>query len=332
MARMVRSFVAAAAAALSVMAAAAFPRPAVAEQMDLPSWLQAHVGDADGEISPPVLLRARALYAQRTGAGAVRNPCYFAMDATRPNTSGDGTPGRRFYVVCEPQRVFMAISAGHGSGRDLAGLASFANDRQCARNFGNAADSLLTAGGSYVTADTRESFKGYYRASDARDVPFKRWFVQFDGVGETANARARDIGGHAAVALKNICLKREPNSSHADQDGFVPFGALTDYVGGRSDGCTSWSPADVPKIASIVDHDPTTLYIYPSAADIEAVAHEAAGAGRRVSGRTYWNAFCLHQIKSPRFWSDGVLKPLLARYKLSHPAGPPRPIPICQEP
>ena len=73
--------------------------------------------------------------------GEVRNPCYFAMDATRPHDLGGGF-GRRFYMICEAARVFRAISAGHGGGRDLTGLADFHNGRRCVKNFGNARTSI----------------------------------------------------------------------------------------------------------------------------------------------------------------------------------------------
>ena len=64
-------------------------------------WLQAHVGEGEGQIAPVVLQRARALYLKKVSEGAVNNPCYFAMDATRP-----GGLGRRFYVICEANRTF----------------------------------------------------------------------------------------------------------------------------------------------------------------------------------------------------------------------------------
>lgn len=184
---------------------------------DIPAWLRDRVGDGEGQIAPVVLERARALYQQKAGEGAVRNGCYFAMDATRPNS------GRRFYIICESEQVFRAIAAGHGGGRDLRGSADFANGRECARNFGNAMDSDLTAGGAYVTAETKTSFKGYYRASGGY-AAFVRAFLQFDGEGETADAREREIGGHASAALKGICLLRNPQSPHANPDGYVPTG------------------------------------------------------------------------------------------------------------
>jgi hypothetical protein len=52
----------------------------------------AHVGEGEGQIARPVLQRARALYLQKSSEGAVRNPCYFAMDATRPNALAAGGP------------------------------------------------------------------------------------------------------------------------------------------------------------------------------------------------------------------------------------------------
>ena len=178
---------------------------------DLPAWLTAHVGEGEGQIAEPVLRRARALYLRKVNEGAVANPCYFAMDATRPNEAGDRAEGR-FYVVCEAEQSFSAISAGHGAARDLKGVANFANDRRCARNFGNAIDSELTAGGVYVTGETKTSFKGFYRASATQSAAFLRTFVQFVGEGDTANAGEREIGGHAAVALKGICLRKDPGS------------------------------------------------------------------------------------------------------------------------
>ena len=88
----------------------------------VPAWLQAHIGPDDGQIAWPVLQRARALYLQKRAEGEVRNPCYLAMDATRPGDLGGGVLGRRFYVICEGSGVFRAISAGHGGGRDLNGV------------------------------------------------------------------------------------------------------------------------------------------------------------------------------------------------------------------
>ena len=314
-----------------IIASLASPRSFAAQQStDIPAWLRAHVGEGDGQIAQVVLQRARALYQQKVSEGAVKNPCYFAMDATRPNDLGDGKLGRRFYVICEPDRSFQAISAGHGGGRDLKGIADFANGRRCAKNFSNAMDSELTAGGAYVTAETKLSFKGYYRGSAEQDEVLVRSFVQFDGEGETANAREREIGGHPAELLRNVCLRKDPRSPYANHDGYVPFGTLVQYAGGRSNGCTSWSPSDAGQIIAILKDNPTTLYIYPDSADIGAVAR-AVAAGRSLSGAgQYWNASCLKEIGSPKFWPKETLAPMLAQYKMNHPAPVQRPTPICK--
>jgi len=314
-----------------VIALASSSRSFAMEQTsDIPAWLRPNVGEGEGQIAQVVLQRARALYFQKVRAGVVRNPCYFAMDATRPSDLTDGKLGRRFYVICESGRSFRAISTGHGGGRDLKGIADFANGKRCAKNFGNAMDSKLTAGGAYVTGETKTSFKGYYRASAKQDAVLIRSFVQFDGEGEVANARRREIGGHAAELLRNVCLRKDPHSSYADRDGYVPFGQLEEYTGGRSNGCTSWSPSDAGQIIAMVKDDRTTLYIYPEAADIDAVT-QAAKAGRSLSrAGLYWNASCLKEIDSPKFWPNETLEPVLAQYNKDHPAPPQRPPPICK--
>ena len=297
---------------------------------DIPSWLKEHVGKGDGQIAEIVLQRARALYLRKLREGVVKNPCYFAMDATRPNGRGDGKAGRRFYVVCEAKREFRAVSAGHGGGRDWEGVGNFSNGRRCAKNFSNAMDSKLTAGGTYVTAETKTSFKGYYRVSAKQDAVLNRSFVQFDGEGATANARQREIGGHPAALLRNVCLRKDPRSAYADHDGYVPFGTLVDYAGGRSNGCTSWAPSEAGKIITMVKDNPTTLYIYPEAADVDAVAR-AVAARRSLSGAgLYWNAACLEEIHVPKFWPKEILEPILARYRKDHPPPPQGTPPICK--
>jgi hypothetical protein len=311
---------------------AAFRSFAAEQPSDVPAWLSAHVGKGEGQIAQVVLQRARAVYLQKVREGAVKNPCYFAMDATRPNDLSDGGLGRRFYVICEPERSFRAISAGHGGGRDLKDVLDFSNGRRCAKNFGNATDSNLTAGGTYVTGETKTSFMGYYRASMKQDAVLIRPFVQFDGEGETANARQREIGGHAAVLLRGICLLKDPRSPYANDDGYVPLGKLVDYAGGRSDGCTSWSPSDARQIIPMMKDDPTTLYIYPDEADVAAVAR-AVAAGRSLSrAGLYWNASCLKEIRSPKFWPKETLDPILTQYQKDHPAPPQRPPPLCKGP
>lgn len=299
-------------------------------QSDIPAWLSVHVGEADGQIAQPILQRARALYMRKVSEGKVRNPCYFAMDATRPNDLGEGKSGGRFYIVCEATQTFRVVSSGHGSGRDLKGVVDFGNGRMCARNFGNAMDSNLTAGGSYMTEETKTTFKGYYQTSQTKDAAYLRTFLQFDGEGETANARQRAIGGHAAAKVAGICMKKNPQSPYANRDGYVPLGKLVEYAGGRSDGCTSWAASDASQIISMVKDNPTTLYIYPESADINAVAKAVAAGRLPLKAGLYWNDSCLKQIGAPKFWPRETLEPVIAQYKQDHPAPPPRPIPICQ--
>ena len=303
---------------------------AAQQSSDVPAWLRVHVGEGDGQIAQVVLQRARTLYLKKIGEGAVKNSCYLAMDATRPNESSEGKTRGRFYVICESNRSFRTISAGHGGGRNLTGIADFANGRRCAKNFSNALDSELTAGGAYVTGETKTSFKGYYRVSAKQEAVLLRSFVQFEGEGETANARQREIGGHPAEILRNVCLRKDPRSPYANHDGYVPFGTLVDYAGGRSNGCTSWSPSDAGQIIAIVKDNPTTLYIYPGSSDVDAVAR-AVAAGRSLSGAgLYWNASCLKEIRAPKFWPKETLGPILAQYKKDHPAPPQRATPICE--
>jgi hypothetical protein len=305
------------------------PRSLAAQQSsDVPAWLRAHVGEGEDQIAQVVLQRARALYLRKASEGAVKNPCYFAMDATRPNELSDAW--RRFYVICESARSFRAISAGHGGGRDLKGVADFANGRRCAKNFGNAMDSSLTAGGAYLTGETKTSFKGYYRVSAKQDAVLIRSFVQFDGEGETANARQREIGGHPAELLRNVCLRKDPRSPYANHDGYVPFGTLVDYTGGRSNGCTSWSPSDAASIMAMVKENPTTLYIYPEVTDVDAVARTVLAGRSPSSAGLYWDASCLNDIRAPKFWSTETLGPILAQYKKDHPAPAQQPTPICE--
>ena len=102
-----------------------------------------------------------------------------------------------------------------------------------------------------------------------------------------------------------------------------------DYSAGRSNGCTSWSQSDAEQIIPMMK-EPSTLYIYPEFGDIAAVA-QAVKAGRSPSrAGLYWNASCLREIRSPKFWPKETLEPILIQYKKNHPAPPPRPTPICK--
>jgi hypothetical protein len=61
---------------------------------------------------------------------------------------------------------------------------------------------------------------------------------------------------------------------------------MSKLVGGRSNGCTTWSPSDAEQIIPILKDKPTTLYIYPESTDIVAVAR-AVKAGRSHRARDY---------------------------------------------
>jgi len=301
---------------------------AAAQSSDIPAWLQKHIGTGVGQIAPVVLKRARALYQKKKRQGAITNPCYLAKDATRPSTSSGGNPGRRFYVICESRKSFRAVSSGYGNGRKLQ-RANFSNGRQCAKNFSNAEGSKLTMGGTYVTAETRTSFKGYYRQS-GKKRPFHRTFLLFDGEGETENARERAIGGHPAIFLKWQCRYKNPESPHADKDGYVPYGKLVNYTGGRSNGCTTWSQSASRDILELAEGNPTTLYIYPESSDINAVANAVKNRKPLSTAGLYWNAACLKEIGSPRFWPKSSLQPIINEWRQSLPKQPPLELPICE--
>ncbi len=297
----------------------------------IPDWLQRHVGLGDGKIAATVLQRSRELYLQEVRKGKVKNPCYFAMDATRPHDMGRNQLGRRFYIICEAKKSFRAIPVGHGGGRNLRGLARITNGRSCVKNFSNALNSKLTDGGAYLTAETKTSFKGFYRISGKRKSTLHRTFIQFEGLGENENAREREIGGHAAVLLKNMCRLKDPKSRHADSDGYVFLGHLVDYTGGRSSGCTTWTKSDAKKIIAMVKNQPTTLYIYPESSDIKAIAEFKKNSSKKSNKKKpYWNASCLRQIKAPKYWPKEKLEPILESYNKAHPKAAPRPVPLCR--
>ncbi|WP_353617470.1 hypothetical protein [Tropicibacter sp. R15_0] len=314
------------AALIAVLSLSAVKSQAQSEA--LPAWLQKHIGLSDGQIAPIVLERARAHYFKKLGQGAVKSPCYFAMDATRPSITKNGQPSRRFYTICEGRQTFRAVSSGYGNGRKLP-KADFSNGRQCAKHFSNAEGSKLTMGGSYVTAEARTSFKGYHRQSgDIR--PFHRTFVVFEGEGETRNSRDRAIGGHRAMFLKWQCRMKMPDSPHADKDGYVPFGRLVDYTAGRSNGCTTWSDTATQEILPLINKDPAALYIYPEGSDITQIRAALKSGKSLGSEGLYWNKTCLAKIGKPQFWPKRKLQPVINRWRRSLPKQPPLELPICK--
>ncbi len=313
---------------VAILAFATLPLHATAQSISVPKWLAPHVGFNDGQIAPVVLERARALHQEKLRSGKVTNPCFFAMDATRPSTTPNGDVSRRFYVICEGQRTFRAVSSGYGSGRDIP-KANFRNGRQCAKHFSNAEGSNLTSGGSYVTSEVRTSYKGYF-SEGGQTKPFVRPFLAFDGEGENKNARKRFIGGHEATFLRSQCLLKRPNSKYANDDGFVRFGRLVNYSAGRSNGCTTWTSESSDLMMRLAKDNPTTLYIYPESKDIKAVASAVKKRQSVSAAGLYWNATCLANIGTPQFWSKRKLEPMIKRWRRSLTPSPRKELPICQ--
>jgi hypothetical protein len=302
------------------------PEPAAPVIPGVPAWLNPHIGEGEGQISATVLKRARDFHQEKVRAGKVKNSCYFAFDATRP---GEGA--KRFYAICEDKQTFRAVASGHGAGRNFEGVANVSNNARCAKNFSNARNSHLTTGGGYLTAETRTSFKGYYKDSGGYQ-PLVRSFVQYTGEGETATARARAIGGHSAAIVRWQCRLKKPSSKYADKSGYVPYGNLVNYSAGRSSGCTSWPREADAQFLAIAD-TPTTVYIYPEARDIVAVGR-AVRAGQSPSRvGAYWNASCLKEIGEPNFWPREKLEPALLQYAKKNRSAPARTLsdlPLCK--
>lgn len=180
-----------------------------------------------------------------------------------------------------------------------------------------------------MTAEERISFKGYHLVG-GKKKPLLRTFLSFDGEGDTANARERDIGGHGAFFLRWQCRYKHTKSQYADKDGFVPYGRFMNYAGGRSNGCTTWSRPETSKIIAMVKDNPTTLYIYPESSDINAVAKAVKARKSLASAGLYWNKTCLRAVKSPKFWPLKTLQPIIDEWRASLPKGPWRPLPICK--
>jgi hypothetical protein len=76
----------------------------------------------------------------------------------------------------------------------------------------------------FITVIALSASPRSFAAEQPSDVP--TWLKAHVGEGETANARQRAIGGHAAVSLRGICLLRDPRSRYANHDGYVPLGTL----------------------------------------------------------------------------------------------------------
>ena len=103
------------------------------------------------------------------------------------------------------------------------------------------------------------------------------------------------------------------------------------YTGGRSNGCTTWSPSEFrTKSLAMVQDNPTTLYIYPESGDIDAVAKAVKDKEPLSRAGLYWNSTCLRAIRSPKFWPKETLQPIINEWRNSLPKRPRRELPICR--
>ncbi|MEX0280473.1 MAG: hypothetical protein AB3N13_04685, partial [Arenibacterium sp.] len=98
---------------------------------------------------------------------------------------------------------------------------------------------------------------------------------------------------------------------------------------GRSNGCTTWSGSATKEILALAEGDPTTLYIYPEARDINAVAKAVKSGSSLSKAGLYWNAACLQSIGTPKFWPKQSLQPIINQWRQSLPKQPPLELPIC---
>jgi hypothetical protein len=181
------------------------------------------------------------------------------MDATRPSTGSDGGPGQRFYVICEAEETFRAVSSGYGNGRSLPGR-TFSNERECARNFSNAEGSNLTMGGAYLTAETRTSFKGYFSDGGER-VPFTA-----PSFCSTAWARRRTRASAKSAAMwrcscAGSAATSDPESPHADDEGFVPYGRLVNYTAGAATAARHGRKTVADEIIALVEGSDDALHL-----------------------------------------------------------------------
>ena len=173
------------------------------------------------------------------------------MDATRPNEAGNGASGHRFYVICEADYSFRAISAGHGGGRDLKGTADFANGRRCAKNFGNALE--FETDGWRRVCDTRDEnvFQRLLPRVTKQNAVLIRLgvkrYAKSDARrhGDGSGRKRTDIAAYSDSGAWNGAARRA-QQSHADCGGARD---RCDFVCGSEQnpmaaGSTNGSPAD----------------------------------------------------------------------------------------
>lgn len=89
---------------------------AAAEAATISTWLISHVGEGGYQISRVVPERARALCLNKVSDGKVKNACYLAMDANRPNDLSGEKSGGRFYAFYEAEQIFLSSHQVMGAG------------------------------------------------------------------------------------------------------------------------------------------------------------------------------------------------------------------------
>ncbi len=166
---------------------------------------KAHVGDGDGQIAQVVLQRARALYLQKLSEGAVEESLLLRHGRDAPRrvwppvlhhlrgrpVVSRGAIGSRQRPQFERHREFRQRNALRQEFQQCDGFEADDRRRLCDGGDDNLLQRLLPELGGKIRH------------------AFSRSFVQFDGEGDTANARPRAIGGHPAVLLRaNVPAQR----------------------------------------------------------------------------------------------------------------------------
>ena len=278
------------------------------------------------------LQRARARFTSRKASGAIRNPCYFAMDATRPHDLNVGKVGARFYVICESALIVPCLFDGSRRRPQFERHRGFRQRKAVREKLRQRYGSVPDCWWALCNRRDENILPLRLCASAKKDAALIRSFVQFDGEGETANARQREIGRASGTI---IAERLSPKGSAQLLRGSRRLrsvratGSLRRLAAATA--AQSWSPSDAEQIIAVVKDDPTALYIYPEAADIDAVTQN--GEVRPVISRQaglYWNASCLKEIVTPKFWPKEALEPVLAQYAKAHPAPPQRSPPRCK--
>lgn len=288
----------------------------------IPSFLRAHIGDGPDKISQVVLDRARANFLKDRRKETTNNLCYLAMDATRPFLMNEKEADNgakiqvqnRGYLICEPLGIFKPLAVAHGGGVDLSKQnkdLNLKNSRHCATYFSNVVGSFMTMGGSYLTAEISQTYKGKVLQANGSYCDYSRPFLNFDGEPgtDTANARERDIGAHPVILLGDGSDRCDPSNPNADEDGYVYFAkSFHNYEGGRTEGCLGMPETTALAVLAVAKDHPMSVYVYPERKDIEAM--------KRPGPKPYWNSECLKEIQqsggTPAYFAAGQSQALEA--------------------